>query len=338
MPLAVLEMNDQALLIQAEGEPLHAEPGFARLLPQGIETGEAARATAWREPKHSYDQYWCHLNQTPLAARERWARHHADIAFAQLRHLWQSAGSPGSLIILVPGSFSDAQLSLLLGLVEALPSGAAAVIDSALAGCLKISRETLFVDLQLHQAVLTRCRPEGNGISIAGQEVIPDLGMMQIYNSAARHISDLLIRSARHDPLHASGSEQAIYNHLPDWLTRLRWEEKVSDTLLSDQGELPFTLRRKDVTRLFNERLINMRSIVARHPGCHLVLSHASGLLTGISEEFSAAEVAGQSAGIDNVLLHHPLILDQIDGLHDSCLLFVVYAYQIVVYVHHQHS
>ena len=96
MSLAVLELNDQSLLIQAAGGALLAEPGFACLTPEGIETGESAHALAWRQPQHGYNQYWCQLNQTPLAAKHQWARHYADIAFAQLKHLWQSAGSPQS--------------------------------------------------------------------------------------------------------------------------------------------------------------------------------------------------------------------------------------------------
>jgi hypothetical protein len=112
MTLAALELNDQSLLIQSEDGAQFAEPGFARLTGNGIVTGEEARAVAWREPQHVYNQYWCHLNQSPLTGRHRLARHHADIAFAQLRKLWEHAGAPESLIVLAPGSFSHAQLSL----------------------------------------------------------------------------------------------------------------------------------------------------------------------------------------------------------------------------------
>ncbi len=87
MTIAALELNDQSLLIQAEDGAQYSEPGFARLTSDGIATGEEARAVAWREPQHVYDQYWCQLNQAPLPIRHRFARHHADIAFAQLRNL-----------------------------------------------------------------------------------------------------------------------------------------------------------------------------------------------------------------------------------------------------------
>ena len=316
MSLAFLEFNDQSLLIQAEDGPLHSQPGFARLSPEGIETGETARASAWREPQHSYNQYWCQLNQAALAAKQGWARHHADIAFAQIRSLWQTADSPDSLLVLVPGSFDDSQLSLLLGMLEALPAKTIAVIDSALAACFEADRETLFVELQLHQTVLTLCRPQGRKVSVINQEVFPDLGLMQIYNSVARHISSLLIDSNRYDPLHASDSEQTIFDRLPDWLARLRWEKEVSASIDSEHGQLPFFLRSEVVKALVSERMGNVRSFLGRHPDSHLVLSHGSALLTGLSDEFSNAELSDQSAGIDHCHAHLAVITDQLDSLY----------------------
>ena len=87
MSLAIVELNDQNLLIQTERGLLHCEPGFAQLHSVGIETGERARATAWQQPQHSYNQYWRQLNQLPLPSKQKWARHHGDIAFAQLKQL-----------------------------------------------------------------------------------------------------------------------------------------------------------------------------------------------------------------------------------------------------------
>jgi len=313
--LAVLELNDQSLLMRAGEGTLIQEPGFAYLGAGGIETGEVARAAAWKEPQYSVNQYWCQLNQKPLPGKYKWARHNADIAFTQLRKLWESAGMPRSHIILVPGSFSNDQVSLVLGMMEALPAETSAVVDNALAMCLGLDRDTLFVDLQLHQTVLSVCRFGEGAVSIAEQEVIPDLGMMQIYNRLTRHISDLLIRSYRYDPLHASESEQDICDRLPDWLGRLSWEPELSLKLSSDQGELPFILRRTDVQQILSERVRKMRSVIDRHRNYPLAFSHASRLLAAMFDEFSSAEVCGQAAAIDHVLLNRQLIIDQTAGL-----------------------
>ncbi len=316
MMIAALELNDQSLLIQAEDGALHAEPGFARLTGEGIVTGEEARAVAWSEPQHVYNQYWCQLNQTPLPIRHRFARHHADIAFAQLRKLWQNAGSPESVIVLVPGSFAHAQLSLLLGMVEALPSRVAAVIDSALAACADVDRDTLYVDLQMHETVLTVCSPSGESIRIVDQEIFPGFGMSQIQNSVARHISDLLIESYRFDPLHSSETEQAIFDQIPHWLACLRWETDVSARLVSQQGEHPCILNREAIKGLIGERLASVRSYLEKCQGRRLLLSHASSLLTGLVDEFEKAEIISQTAGTQGCLSRHAEIPEPADDLY----------------------
>ncbi len=316
MSLAVLELNDQLLLIQAEDGLAHAEPGFARLSADGIESGVDARASAWLVPQNSYNQYWCHLNQTALAVKQKWARHHADIAFAQLRQLWHEVDSPDELVILVPGSFTDGQISLLLGLINALPASPVSVIDSALPACLTRRGDTLYLDMQLHQSVLSVGRTKGTTLSIVEQEIFPDLGLLQIYNSVARHISNLLVDSVRYDPLHTAKGEQAIFDQLPDWLTCLRWENEVSAVMHSDRGEHPFILRREKVSQLLAERLVNVRSFIARHPGCELLLSHTSGLLAGLTNDFDSAEVMGQSATIDQIFAMKADLPGQVDGLY----------------------
>jgi hypothetical protein len=316
MTLAALELNDQSLLIQAEDGALHAEPGFARLTEDGIVSGEEARSVAWREPQHVYNQYWCQLSQKPLPSRHRHARHHADIAFAQLRKLWRNTGSSEALVLLVPGSFATPQLSLLLGMIEALPSRACAVLDSALAACLDAAGDTLFVDLQMHEAVLTVCRPAGARVAIVGQEVFPGLGMAQIQNSLARHISDLMIESYRFDPLHSSATEQAIFDQIPHWLTRLRWETNVSTLLNSDHGEHACVLHREAIRKLARQRLAGVRSFMEKWPDCRVRLSQASSMLTGLAAEFADAEVVEQTAATQRCLAHQEEILAQIEGLY----------------------
>jgi len=315
MTIAALELNDQSLLIQAEDGALHAEPGFARLTEGGIVTGEEAHALAWREPQHVYNQYWCQLNDAPLPIRHRFARHHADIAYVQLQNLWLNAGSPDTLIILAPGTFAHAQLKLLVGMAAALPAEIAAVIDSALPACMDFDGDSLYVDLQLHEAVLTVCRTDEGRIRIEDQEIFPGFGMSQIQNSIARHISNFMIESYRFDPLHSSEAEQTIYDQMPHWLTRLAWEQDFSITLPSAHGEHPCSLNRDKVTALIAERFASVRSFMKKWPGCRLILSPPSGVLRELVDEFSGAEVTGQTASCQRCLALHERILEQAGDL-----------------------
>lgn len=69
--------------------------------------------------------------------------------------------------MVVPGSFSDEQLSLLLGLASAIPVQMASIIDSALATCINNAKPTLLVELQLHQAVISLVQPADGSMVVS---------------------------------------------------------------------------------------------------------------------------------------------------------------------------
>ena len=300
MTVAILELNDQNLIIQAEDCTQHTEPGFAQLTANGIITGDSARAVAWQQPQQSYNQYWRQFNQLALPSKQRWARHHADIAFAQIKQLVAAVGSPEQLILSVPGSFSDEQLSLLLGLASAVPVEIVAVIDSALASSAGQDNDALVIELQLQQAVVTRLTKVDDRQQITDQEVIPDLGVMQLYNAVARHISDQLIADYRYDPLHTSDGEQLIYDQLPHWLMQLGWEDEISVTVPSAQGDLNLVLRKQQIAEILEQRLNGLNTLIKKHPGAELSFSHSASLLPTLLPQFAQAGLCKQNSGIDN--------------------------------------
>jgi hypothetical protein len=300
MTVAVLELNDQNLIIQTEDGTQHTEPGFAQLTANGIITGDSARAVAWQQPQQSYNQYWRQFNQLALPSKQRWARHHADIAFAQIKQLVAAVGSPEQLILSVPGSFSDEQLSLLLGLASAVPVEIVAVIDSALASSVGQDSDALVIELQLQQTVVTRLTKVDDRQQITDQEVIPDLGVMQLYNAVARHISDQLIADYRYDPLHTSDGEQLIYDQLPHWLMQLGWEDEISVTVPSAQGDLNLVLRKQQIAEILEQRLNGLNTLIKKHPGAELSFSHSASLLPTLLPQFAQAGLCKQNSGIDN--------------------------------------
>jgi hypothetical protein len=67
---------------------------------------------------------------------------------------------------------------------------------------------------------------------------------------------------------------------------------------------------------LLAERLVNVRGFIAKHPGCELLLSHASGLLAGLSDDFANADVMGQSASLDQIFANQADMIGRADGLY----------------------
>ena len=320
MSLAVLELNDQALLIHTEQGQSASEPGFAQLTSKGIETGEVARSIAWRSPQSSFNQYWRQLNQLPLPSNQRWARHNADIAFAQIEQLLNATAAPEKLILSVPGSFSDEQMSLVTGLIDASSSQLYAVIDSALAAGLDCQNQTWIVELQLHQTVVSLIQPQDKGtqgsIEVVQQELIPDLGIMTIYNSVARHVSNSLVSEYRYDPLHNSEGEQTIYDQIPTWLSTLTVKPEVTISISSPKGELPLVLRKHKIEELIESRLAKLTEILESTEKHDVVFTHSGAIIGRLVSRFATARLLSADQGCRNCFSVQQEIALESEQLH----------------------
>ena len=320
MSLAVLELNDQALLIHTEQGQSASEPGFAQLTSKGIETGEVARSIAWRSPQSSFNQYWRQLNQLPLPSNQRWARHNADIAFAQIEQLLNATAAPEKLILSVPGSFSDEQMSLVTGLIDASSSQLHAVIDSALAAGLHCQNQTWIVELQLHQTVVSLIQPQDKGtqgsIEVVQQELIPDLGIMTIYNSVARHVSNSLVTEYRYDPLHNSEGEQTIYDQIPTWLSTLTVKPEVTISISSPKGELPLVLRKHKIEELIEGRLAKLTEILESTEKNDVVFTHSGAIIGRLVSRFATARLLSADQGCRNCFSVQQEIALESEQLH----------------------
>jgi hypothetical protein len=320
MSLAVLELNDQALLIHTEQGQSISEPGFAQLTSKGIETGEVARSIAWRSPQSSFNQYWRQLNQLPLPSNQRWARHNADIAFAQIEQLLNATAAPEKLILSVPGSFSDEQMSLVTGLIDASSSQLHAVIDSALAAGLDCQNQTWIVELQLHQTVVSLIQPQDKGtqgsIEVVQQELIPDLGIMTIYNSVARHVSNSLVTEYRYDPLHNSEGEQTIYDQIPTWLSTLTVKPEVTISISSPKGELPLVLRKHKIEELIESRLAKLTEILESTEKHDVVFTHSGAIIGRLVSRFATARLLSADQGCRNCFSVQQEIALESEQLH----------------------
>lgn len=323
MSTAVLELNDQALLIKTQDGEVFCEPGYALHTEQGIITGLAAQQQAWLQPQNIYREYWRQLNQAPLPGDQQWARHHADIAFAQLQSLLAKADSPKQLILSVPSTFDDQQLSLLLGLTDALQTSIVAIIDSSLADCLYLGeriqeseKQTLYMDLQMHQSVVSQVSFEHRNLRIKAQQVFPDIGASHIFNALASYIRDLAIQNHRFDPLHTSEGEQAIYDQLPDLTRRMTGLSECDLSIASPRGELQLLLRKKDIERRLASRLESLCKLIKKTATTDITFSHNTKLISAVHSGFTEVRELNETQGVDNCFSYQQPLIDQSENLH----------------------
>ena len=290
MTPALLHLNDQALRLFTETGEQRSESGYVQIDDNGLISGDAARADAWLRPQFSYNQHWRQLDQRPLKKNLRWARSHADMAYAQLRQLLHGIDQP-QLVLGVPASLDDSQLALLLGLLKAQSVEVYGIVDNALLSAAPEHRAVL--ELQQHQSVISHLQRADGQLQVASHELLLDLGALAIQRDVARHISDQLIADTRYDPLHSSASQQALHDALPDWLARLAQQTEYLTELPSPQGALALRLNRARLQGILAPRTENLNRALQHHTANHLAIAPASELLATFSPNLSGVTIVG---------------------------------------------
>jgi hypothetical protein len=285
MPMLVLECNDAGLRLSDAGGLREHSPGFAALDGAEVVVGEAARRRARLHPQRAHHRYWYLLDQQPLDPPLGRARSVADLAWMQLSALRAAAGDD-ELLLAVPGSFSAAQLALLLGLCRAAALRAVGLVDSAIAALSTLAVDTpvLHVDVQLHRFWLTRVDADGDELRRSGGSDLAKPGLTAVWDAAAGVIGEQFVRQTRFDPLHSAATEQQLYDALPGWLEA--FAHSAAQTLELDSGT---RIQRAHVDRETVQAALRplLGRVVAAlrgawEPGVRVVLSDRAAAVPGL--------------------------------------------------------
>jgi len=159
----------------------------------------------------------------PLPRPTALARTQADLAFAHLKAVREPLPeTPEEVILVVPGTLSQDQLGLLLGMAETLELPVSGIVDTGVAASARPFPEGALVhlSLQLHQSVLTLLT-QAETVTRARIEVLPGLGRLALEDALAKGLADRFVDRTRLDPLKLPDTEQALYDGLPGWMETL---------------------------------------------------------------------------------------------------------------------
>jgi hypothetical protein len=215
-----IEISDAGIVVGSESRGRvdgPASPGFALIDGSTLVTGAEARAQARLKPRRVSNRFWSELDTSPLGKPFHESLSRADLAHAQLKSVWDAAGAEaGTVVLALPGTFTEEQLGLTLGIARACGMPVHGMVDAAVASAVEgvPAGNLLHVDLQLHRAVVTELI-RGNEIVRRQVRVGERIGLVALHDRLVKRIADLFVRSTRFDPLHAAVTEQALYDRLP---------------------------------------------------------------------------------------------------------------------------
>ena len=299
MTTALLEINDFSIKASTSDNNTYNECGFAHVTDSGIITGDKGFEAFWRHPEKCSNNYWLFLDQQPLKTNWKWARHNADLAYAQLDSTLKSIGSPDEVVLCVSNTISVEQLSLLAGLLKALNISIKRIVDLNLFAGLAMRQSAWLIDMQLHQATLTLVEKSISDdqeiFSIKESETLPNFGFMHICNTIARDISKKLINNSRFDPMHNSGSAQDLYNQIKSNINEFEENNELNFQIKSPSGIVNITISPSELKNLFkkelskiNRKVVNSGDMFSLKDSAHMLekLLDTSGNYLGLAPSY----------------------------------------------------
>ena len=137
MSTLAVEISDAGIIAgcdPADGGCGTPSPGFALIDGGVLLTGAEALAVARLKPRQVDNRFWSELDTVPLPGPFRGKLTRADLAHAHLASVWERSGTGAeSAILVLPGTGSEAQLGLTLGIARACGMPVAGVVDAAVA-------------------------------------------------------------------------------------------------------------------------------------------------------------------------------------------------------------
>jgi len=239
MSTVAIELIDAAVRLVGKGGPIgRPSPGYALVSAGSIRAGHDAAARARLEPHQLNDRFWSELDTEPLTKPLQTELTTADLAHAHLSSIWSDwADAVDRAFLVAPGSFTDRQLGLALGIARAVGVPVRGLVDLAVAAAStsgRIDRPTVHLELELHRAVLTELLP-GDEIRRGRVHVTTEVGLAALGEIWRHAIAEQFVRATRFDPLHSGVTEQRLFDRLPELISDLAGSEIAPIEIAADR-------------------------------------------------------------------------------------------------------
>ena len=308
MSVHIIELNDRNIRLRSPDEILVQSPGFANTVDKQPVFGNDARQVARLHPRQTFTQFWSQLSLDPLANSNSHFRHQADLAFAHLRHIADQQDLKEEVIFAVPSNYNRNQLSILLGLVKSCEFDAAGLVDMPLllAGAAGSSDMVVYLDIQLHQTVLTTfARRDGN---IARDRIvqIPGTGLLALHDAWANMVTDEFIKQSRFDPHHNAETEQYVYNQLEHWIDKALLDNEILMEINNKGSVFQARINKghfeQRVRNIYGRIKDELEALIGTQYELHLPESQAS--LPGLNMYLNNISAVEDSLLLENCLAH----------------------------------
>ena len=228
----LLDITDSQIALTS-ASPVIASPGAALATSDGrLVFGHAVLEELKRRPLETRTDFWSQLSTVSLTSEFAGARHSADLVYEHLKFIFNEAeremGEITHLSVIAPSSLSQAQLELLLGIMNALGKTPASISDRALLHQHATGKAGVHLDLQWRQLIVTEVNLDQGQLTVGKSTSMPGLGYLDLLEQCLEYCADMCVEQTRFDPRRSAEAEQNLFNAIPGAFETLKHAEEAA--------------------------------------------------------------------------------------------------------------
>jgi len=297
MPFTVIEINDFQLSLHQDNV-CFSELGYALVTNDEVLFGVEAQAKACLFPQNHFCHFWQQLGLEEVICDNNQINNFADLAYLQLKKLIDNVDNCDDVIFVVPTSYNQSQLSLLLGIAQSCNLNVLGLINKALVRFDQHCNTGKYaiLDISLHHSSVTELLVN-DFLTLGNVEQFAHKGITNLCKELGYWLNEQFILQHRYDAFCSAESEQLIHNLVQDLLSN----REPSIDICLDKKKLIISARdvNQQIEQFFSE-------ILAMHKTCR-----EQGIQTYITSRF--ANICAELRKLDDII-----------ELNDSCIYSLV--------------
>jgi len=238
----LLHINDNNLLIQ-NGRRVARSQGYAWLKGDEVIFDSDSTSNPVQHcrlaPQQINTHYWQYCEATAITKNGAGMRHAADLVWRHLGDLREHRGVHEPVLV-VPSHYRESNLQLLLGIAKSSGIDAKGLVNKAVLALhdrVTQNGDYLHIDVQLHQTVTSQVSLADGKVALGSIEVLQDVGIHVMQESILKGLQQSFIQNDRFDPLHDAGTEQQLFDQIPQIARQIN-ESGKAQVGVQHQGRL----------------------------------------------------------------------------------------------------
>ena len=296
MSPAILNINNSGICLFQNDKVLYREIGIILNSDQGLLVGSKAMDSRRILPKNINYDFWGDLSESKIRSSLFSDYSSADLVSYQLKEVQQFINNNDPIIIIYPSYLDSENLSLLLGIANALDIQIITFIESSIAATKEkyFASKIIHLDIHLH-GITASLMTDKKDVSVEESIFIEECGLFQLYDNWIKLITESCIEQLRYDPMHSAKTDQLLYNKVSKIIDEVTKKNKVTINIDSEDVskiiEINSSAFIDAVNKNYRNLVTKLRSLFSRDDNYVIQLTQQiaelPGLITLLESSFS---------------------------------------------------